>query len=468
MIAYEDLPVRPKSITGESLPGYVYRLFDANGHPVPTNIVNALKLVCLTANTHPWKAQDAIERIRRAVGSGCEIDEQWWVNPSERLSLPYAWWRWACATSGDFLVCPQCLKEGSFHAALWELPLVSACLIHRCMLVARCHACGQMLNWSELNTDWQCRCGVALTAINVTPASALAIAMSAVVAGAPDVCLPSTLTSTMLLSQVLQEVGIQPLRLEALYRAMQRFHDARNLMIDGLKPGRRARGLNGTRARPQPGRWELSLMRHWPEGLQDRLLRLAQRSYRGRAELFVAGTSAMAKVLRVLCGLQYEAWMVDPVHEAVIHLIKRFKAPLAMHQAVFFNPCLSPSGRATRIDAVNKWWGLVRECRSQKGLTHSLSHDPKLGHPGAEDLRGELVLGIINGMAERDERHVDPDRHSVCLQAWTSLDDCTKEGDELIYDLSWQLMNRSIWWLMALANLMSLPARNGGNRFASA
>lgn len=55
-------------------------------------------------------------------------------------------------------VCPCCLRNRSMWWAVWDLKLVSACPIHRCLLVDLCPSCGRKLTWHRRAVH-ECRCG---------------------------------------------------------------------------------------------------------------------------------------------------------------------------------------------------------------------------------------------------------------------------------------------------------------------
>jgi hypothetical protein len=55
-------------------------------------------------------------------------------------------------------LCPKCLRDRPIWWAVWDLSLVTACPIHRCLLVNRCPACERNLSWQRRSIH-QCRCG---------------------------------------------------------------------------------------------------------------------------------------------------------------------------------------------------------------------------------------------------------------------------------------------------------------------
>ncbi len=54
-------------------------------------------------------------------------------------------------------ICPECLREDPIWWAAWDLKLVSACPIHRCLLIDRCPSCRHKLTWRRRAVH-ECRC----------------------------------------------------------------------------------------------------------------------------------------------------------------------------------------------------------------------------------------------------------------------------------------------------------------------
>src|SRR3989442_1495505 len=55
-------------------------------------------------------------------------------------------------------LCPACLRERPIWWAVWDLGLIAACPIHRCLLVNLCPACNRRLAWQR-SAVHRCRCG---------------------------------------------------------------------------------------------------------------------------------------------------------------------------------------------------------------------------------------------------------------------------------------------------------------------
>lgn len=158
LLERNGLPVRPNREFGESLPGYIYRLYNANGHPVPTEIHASLSL--LYSNAPKDRREAAAAQLSAVAGELSDADWPRWRTWHGWLKQSYAWVRF----------CPLCLQENLFHQSIWELPLVKACPVHQTQLVEACK-CGRKLGWRWIGTDWHCRCGKAFTEIEAPDAA---------------------------------------------------------------------------------------------------------------------------------------------------------------------------------------------------------------------------------------------------------------------------------------------------------
>ncbi len=61
------------------------------------------------------------------------------------------------------IVCPECMLEGQYHRAAWDLSFSSACPVHHRIMVHACPDCGQRLQWNGLDLALCGCCGADLT-----------------------------------------------------------------------------------------------------------------------------------------------------------------------------------------------------------------------------------------------------------------------------------------------------------------
>ncbi len=146
---FADLPIRPTRSREESLPGYAYRLCNANGHLVPISVRQALTALYRSRDFNTRRA--AAHVVAKLVGS--VSDDDWPIWQEHR--------GWRSQSASHMRICPVCLSDGGLHLALWELPLVHACPQHRINLRDTCD-CGKSFSWQALKADWRCGCGTSL------------------------------------------------------------------------------------------------------------------------------------------------------------------------------------------------------------------------------------------------------------------------------------------------------------------
>lgn len=165
LLERSSLPVRPLRQSTESLPGYIYRLYNANGHSVPTEIHSCLsQLYSRAAQSRRDEAAAQLEAVAGQVSDG---DWPRWRACHGWLKQSYAGVRF----------CPACLQKAPFHQSIWELPLVKACPFHQVILSEQCD-CGKELNWRSMAADWRCRCGTAYAELQTSDAAYGMVALS--------------------------------------------------------------------------------------------------------------------------------------------------------------------------------------------------------------------------------------------------------------------------------------------------
>jgi hypothetical protein len=160
----------PNPYPTESLLGYVLRVSEGNGYSSPWSVYRLAGL-----KSHEMRASGIrLEKLARITN---------W--PEEKLdaiaySAPPGQPRWSRLLGHPLLpqdlnlshprFCPQCVREKGFLEAHWDLALMVACPIHRCLLVSSCPECGHRLRWFRHGL-FECECGGDLSscALSSTP-----------------------------------------------------------------------------------------------------------------------------------------------------------------------------------------------------------------------------------------------------------------------------------------------------------
>jgi hypothetical protein len=169
LIPFGDYPVRPQLEQGESLFGYVYRFYNANGYRTPDVVRKWLFTLFYRRDNDK---SDTFNCLHSLTGSTIELERIWGI---QIRSIPWSRTQpnhlqrnqeiWITLYQCPFRFCPICLRETDFHSALWEIDFVMACPIHNCNLVIRCPNCLNKLYWRCLLTDWRCVCRTPLTSM---------------------------------------------------------------------------------------------------------------------------------------------------------------------------------------------------------------------------------------------------------------------------------------------------------------
>lgn len=54
-------------------------------------------------------------------------------------------------------LCPVCLSENNYCRRIWEISPVTACPVHKCLLIQNCPKCGRFVSWSRPKINF-CQC----------------------------------------------------------------------------------------------------------------------------------------------------------------------------------------------------------------------------------------------------------------------------------------------------------------------
>ena len=148
----------PQPYSTESLLGYVLRVSQDNGYSSPWSVY---RLAAMKSNEMKTPGVN-LEKLARIIN---------W--PEEKLdaiaySAPVGQPRW-CRLLGHPVLpqdlnlryprfCPQCVREKGFLEGHWDLALMVACPLHRCVLTSYCPQCGRHLRWFRRGL-LECECG---------------------------------------------------------------------------------------------------------------------------------------------------------------------------------------------------------------------------------------------------------------------------------------------------------------------
>lgn len=169
---FNSYRIRPEPVPGESLSGYCWRFYLANGVELPS----ALNINMKHFRRRPSMmiSGSVIEQIFGHARVLTMLRDE--VNAAY-LVHSYGGSSWFLQDAhGQF--CIPCLQDHGIHWRRFNLPHITACPEHAVLLVRNCTVCSASLTWGRMGEGWTCRCGERLTDMAVTPASAHELALS--------------------------------------------------------------------------------------------------------------------------------------------------------------------------------------------------------------------------------------------------------------------------------------------------
>ncbi len=144
------LLVRPRRMSGESLRGYIWRVFEQNGIPEPAKIYSNFRMKIRGHDAsiiNSILALDGIDshEIPTPLGSESKFE----VSNADLFEIRNA--------LNSRKICVQCLDAYGYHRKNWEYPWFVACPEHGIWMIDKCQGCGKPITWdsSELT---RCSC----------------------------------------------------------------------------------------------------------------------------------------------------------------------------------------------------------------------------------------------------------------------------------------------------------------------
>lgn len=159
---YRNLPVE----TGESLPGYLLRLAEANGYRGILPLLQATG-TWTSKNGYSFRLRTRPELLA-TIGRMAVSDPRHLENHAVKELKGQTYLFHNILMDGDAIlseraqVCPQCLDEDGFVKEELELAPVTTCNRHKAQLVDACSACGTPLTWKRPSLMHCGKCGADL------------------------------------------------------------------------------------------------------------------------------------------------------------------------------------------------------------------------------------------------------------------------------------------------------------------
>lgn len=174
----------------ESLAGYVLRLAQANGYSGIREFLHLLNFAgsrvfrrnLLELYTDPEK----LARLGRiGAGDAAHLQGHYAEPLPAPISMAEALYREERRVDIDALlparaqVCPICLRERTYVREGWDLAPITACVLHRSVLIDECPSCGTAIGWDRADVLRCQQCGQDLRTAEPEGASGEALAVVA-------------------------------------------------------------------------------------------------------------------------------------------------------------------------------------------------------------------------------------------------------------------------------------------------
>ncbi|MBD9358759.1 MULTISPECIES: TniQ family protein [Methylomonas] len=157
LIPFDDYPIRPQMKHGESLLGYVYRFYAANGHSIPADVC---KWVCRLSLGLEREFDESLKVSQSVFGRSLALDNIWWIRSRLEARAGRHQDRKFRIRRGHIPVrfCTMCLSESGFHYDVFEHMMGDVCPLHRRNLISSCPKCFRRFSWRTIKSDWRCHC----------------------------------------------------------------------------------------------------------------------------------------------------------------------------------------------------------------------------------------------------------------------------------------------------------------------
>lgn len=160
---YKNFPCMP----GESLPGYMLRLAEANAYSGIRELLSAAEIDVSHGTLSKLVAEIKASATNLGkVGAMAIGDRRHLLTHLVKPIMKEAIFVNSCRVDNDaFLsevsqVCPHCLEDDGFSREEWELATVTTCSRHKVRLNDSCHACKAKIEWARPFLHHCGRCGV--------------------------------------------------------------------------------------------------------------------------------------------------------------------------------------------------------------------------------------------------------------------------------------------------------------------
>lgn len=348
-VAATSYPIRPVLRDGESLAGWCWQIYHVNDLDLPAVMRTAVLGMRATQVLTPENAISRLigfERLQPHHERESTMLASWSGQPRSRW---YAWSRYP-------RFCPLCMAEEECHLLYWDLPLVSACAAHKCLLTTMCHLCKTTWKWPNKKRGWRCWCGARIAQSPARAAPLLEVHFSRVLCNATDALVPK---AVQVASSGSTHVGTQ-YRTRDVYEALEWLLKVRRVLTDRIyySSARTWPLTMRLDARTVPDSWEKRLLARLPYAIDQKARQTLRWFFKGATSTLVdlQNVDRWRYVNRLLNELSSQRNpMLEPILSAVERTQKENFARMPGEKTMLFNPRLNRDQRNKRLAELSAW-----------------------------------------------------------------------------------------------------------------
>ncbi|TRW98576.1 TniQ family protein [Candidatus Methylobacter oryzae] len=414
LIPLRQYSVRPKMEIGESLAGYFYRSHGANGYRISNCLEKQLRVIY--RGTPAKDVLTAFDIVQTLVGDSVELNRTWWFckRRPPKSSNGYESTRPGLdITSVRF--CILCLIEYEMHFALWEMPRIAACPIHKIELYGCCNQCSRPLSWFKLLPNWTCSCGQSIVNFPTKSANPSELAIAQFLAGAEDMELPINF------KERIEQPVSGHYRLSEVYSGLEWGSKLRSALIWRNKQSNRS-FYRHKGSRPYwSDNWVIQLFVISSDQLTHRILRVLVRRFRENTDMLcsIAKTDRLYRVVLFVYAGDY-GFFQKKIQVAVAKILAEYQLKLPISSAVFYNPRISTERRYENQIQLMHWWAGLSTRLGELDLDMLSYQQAIAASPvkyGKRPHELELVA-ILNSLTNAAIKHLEAESFRALFYWW--------------------------------------------------
>jgi hypothetical protein len=350
LITFADFPVRPVIFSGESLVGYIYRIFSENEHRIPIQLVKSLHIL---NHGRRRDAENASKLIQSFLDNTQDIDFNELVDRTRTDKNDSK--IWGLININDISFCPLCLTEKGFHYSIWELSLMQACPVHRCGLLNTCTECNRKLDWHGLKPNWSCRCGKTVKTMQTSLAKSGRYALAQLIVHSSSAALlPKGF------HKAVGKPNYNPISTGELYDLLEMGFGLAEIFSHSKTYNiRKIKDSGFVKEYPLSTlSWGAKLLLEPNDRLLRRLNRLLMQYFKKKREFFIVrfGSADLVVVAAKFIDKQSESLIKQKILDALGLTLKNHRYEFPVKFLVFYSPKLTQTQFDSSLQFFGEWW----------------------------------------------------------------------------------------------------------------